>query len=137
QKFDPVERDHLNHSLGRAGESFVLDVERRRLTIAQRTDLAGKVRWISAEEGDGAGFDILSFDPSGHERLIEVKTTNGAAGTPFFLSRNEHATSAACSDSWHLHRVHRFSQAPRIFIIIPPLENAVKLRTETWRASFG
>jgi hypothetical protein len=48
---------------------------------------------MAAEDGDGAGYDILSFDPSGKERLIEVKTTNGAAKTPFFLTRNEHETS--------------------------------------------
>jgi hypothetical protein len=41
------------------------------------------------EDGDGAGFDVLSFEPDGRERLIEVKTTNGTAATPFFLTRNE------------------------------------------------
>jgi hypothetical protein len=45
------------------------------------------------EEGDGAGFDIASFDPDGRERFIEVKTTNGAATTPFFLTRNEMAVA--------------------------------------------
>lgn len=32
RKFDPVERDHRNRLPGRAGEAFVLDVERRKLT---------------------------------------------------------------------------------------------------------
>src|SRR5271157_5001720 len=31
RKFDPVERDNRNRALGRAGESFVLEVERRQL----------------------------------------------------------------------------------------------------------
>ena len=61
RKFDPVERDHRNRSLGRAGEEFVLDLEHRRLTDADRSDLARKIRWVAAEEGDGAGFDIFSF----------------------------------------------------------------------------
>ena len=43
--------------------------------------------------GDGAGFDVLSFDLGGKERLIEVKTTNGAARTPFFMTRNEMAVA--------------------------------------------
>lgn len=137
RKFDPVERDHRNRSLGRAGEAFVIEVERQQLANAHRSDLAGKVRWIAAEEGDGAGYDILSFDSSGRERLIEVKTTNGAARTPFFLTRNEHQTAAARAESWQLYRVHLFSQTPRIFTIAPPLESAVHLHTETWRASFG
>lgn len=137
RKFDPVERDHLNRSLGHAGESFVLEIERKRLLKADRADLAKGVRWISRDEGDGAGYDILSFDPLGHKRLIEVKTTNGAARTPFFLSRNEHHAAAAHSDSWELYRVHLFAQTPRIFKIAPPLDQALHLRTETWRASFS
>ena len=84
RKFDPVERDNRNRALGRAGESFVLEVERRQLAKLQRSDLSERVRWIADEDGDGAGYDILSFDASGRERLIEVKTTNGGANTPFF-----------------------------------------------------
>ena len=136
RKFDPVERDSRNRALGLAGESFVLELERRQLAKVQRSDLAHRVRWIAAEEGDGAGYDILSFDPAGRERLIEVKTTNGSAKTPFFLSRNEYETAAARMDSWHLYRVHLFAQTPRIFTLTPPLASAVRLRTEVWRASF-
>jgi len=32
--------------------------------------LAHKVRWVSEEDGDGAGYDILSFNPLGQERFI-------------------------------------------------------------------
>lgn len=136
RKFDPVERDHRNRTLGTAGEEFVIDVERRRLHEADRKDLARKIRWISAEEGDGAGYDVLSFDPAGRERLLEVKTTNGSARTPFFLSRNECAVALERPADWRIYRVHLFSTEPRIFTIAPPLEKAVNLRPETWRASF-
>lgn len=136
RKFDPVERDHRNRSLGTAGEEFVIDVERRRLTEADRGDLARKIRWIAAEDGDGAGYDILSFDPSGSERLLEVKTTNGSARTPFFLSRNECAVAVERPADWRIYRVHLFSTKPRIFTISPPLKQAVNLVPETWRASF-
>jgi Domain of unknown function (DUF3883) len=136
KKFDPVERDFRNRALGKAGEAFVIDVERKRLANADRHDLARNIRWVAAEEGDGAGYDILSFDPSGKERFIEVKTTNGAARTPFFLTRNEYQTAIARPDSWRLYRVHLFLQTPRIFSVAPPLETALHLRTEAWRASF-
>jgi hypothetical protein len=136
RKFDPVERDHRNRSLGKAGEAFVVDVERRQLAQADREDLARKVRWVSEEDGDGAGYDVFSFDPRGHERLIEVKTTNGAARTPFFLSRNECELATERSLDWRIYRVHLFARQPRIFTISPPLENKVQLRPETWRASF-
>jgi hypothetical protein len=137
QKFDPVERDLRSRSLGRAGEEFVLEIEKKRLEKFQRPDLLKKVRWISAEDGDGAGYDILSFEPDGRERLIEVNTTNGAARTPFFLSENERQRAAASAESWRLYRVHSFAQRPRIFKITPPLNDMLHLRPDTWRASFS
>ena len=136
RKFDPVARDERNRSLGRAGESFVFDVEKHRLAKANRADLARKVRWVAQEDGDGAGFDILSFSLGGDERLIEVKTTNGAARTPFVLSRNECALAIERSTDWRLYRVHMFARDPRIFTLIPPLDSWVHLSPETWRASF-
>lgn len=136
QKFDPVERDHRNRALGRAGEAFVIDLERHQLIEADRPDLASKVRWIASEDGDGAGYDVLSFNSGGRERLIEVKTTNGAARTPFFLSRNECALATERPADWQIYRVHLFAKEPRIFTIAPPLENAIKLTPETWRAHF-
>ena len=136
RKYDPVERDHRNRALGRAGEAFVLAIERQRLAEADRWDLARKIRWVAAEDGDGAGYDIFSFEPSGEERLIEVKTTNGAARTPFFLSRNECELAAVRPQDWRIYRVHMFAKQPRIFTILPPLEAAVRLMPETWRAFF-
>jgi Domain of unknown function (DUF3883) len=136
RKFDPVERDHRNRSLGKAGEEFVVSVERQKLEHADREDLARRVVWVSEEEGDGAGFDVLSFDPHGAERLIEVKTTNGAARTPFFLSRNECEMAIERPLDWSIYRVHLFARQPRIFTISPPLEGALHLNPETWRASF-
>jgi hypothetical protein len=136
RKFDPVERDLRNWSLGKAGEEFVVDVERCQLTGADRSDLARKVRWVAAEDGDGAGYDVLSFDATGCERLLEVKTTNGSARTPFFLTRNECDLAAERPQDWRIYRVYLFAKEPRIFTIAPPLEKALNLRPETWRASF-
>ncbi|MFN7924026.1 MAG: DUF3883 domain-containing protein [Bryobacteraceae bacterium] len=138
RKFDPIERDRRNRSLGRAGEEFVLDLERRRLTDGGFGDLASRVRWISEEEGDGAGYDVLSFDlVTGSERQIEVKTTNGSARTPFFVTRNEFAMSKRFAGEWRLYRVHHFAQGPRVFTLTPPLDSAVHLTPEVWRAEFG
>jgi hypothetical protein len=92
---------------------------------------------VAAEDGDGAGYDILSFDPDGgRERLIEVKTTNGAARTPFFISRNERAVALERPSDWCIYRVHLFARDARIFTIAPPLEAALNLSPQTWRASF-
>lgn len=73
-KYDVAERDACNRAPGRAGEERVLAHERASLLAAGRTDLAESIRWVSHVDGDGAGYDILSFDPDGSDRLIEVKT---------------------------------------------------------------
>ena len=122
--------------LGKAGEKFVFDLERKLLIDSARSDLARKVRWVGDEDGDGAGFDILSFDKNGSERLLEVKTTNGSARTPFFLTRNEHALAIERPEHWRIYRVHQFAKEPRIFKIDPPLEDKIDLRPDIWRASF-
>jgi hypothetical protein len=82
RKFDVAGRDERNRVLGRAGENIIYDHEKATLRSAGRQDLAGKVRWVSQEEGDGAGYDIASYTPEGQPRLIEVKTTNGWERTP-------------------------------------------------------
>ncbi len=47
------------------------------------------MRWVSDEDGDGAGYDIASFERDGRARLIEVKTTRGWERTPFHITCNE------------------------------------------------
>lgn len=137
RKFDPVERDFRNRTLGEAGEQRVFELECQRLMSAARADLARKVRWVSKEDGDGAGYDILSFAPeTGAERLIEVKTTNGGRTTPFFLTRNEKSVADERPNAFRLYRVFDFAREARLFTLEPPLERALVLNVETWRAGF-
>ena len=51
--------------LGKAGEEFVFELERQRLSMLGRKDLADNVRWVAGDDGDGYGFDILSFHGTG------------------------------------------------------------------------
>jgi len=136
RKFDPVERDFRNRALGKAGEAAVVDFERERLRRLERPDLARQVRWISQEDGDGAGYDVLSFDHQGRERLIEVKTTRGGAVTPFFLTRNEHSLAQERPSDFRIYRLHGFGREPRLFKLRPPLEDHVRFTVQTYRASF-
>lgn len=64
RKYDVAERDARNRSLGKAGKERVFAHERANLKAAGRGDLAEKVRWTAMEDGDGAGFDIGSFEPA-------------------------------------------------------------------------
>lgn len=136
RKFDVAGRDERNRSLGKAGEERVLHHERAILASAGRQDLARKVRWVSQEDGDGAGYDISSFSPEGEERLIEVKTTNGWERTPFHISRNELAVADSNRDSWTLFRLWNFSREPRAFELRPPLNTHVDLTATNFQANF-
>lgn len=136
RKFDVAGRDERNRALGKAGEEFVLDYERFTLRAAGRNDLARKVRWTSQEDGDGAGYDIGSFQPDGRLRLVEVKTTNGWERTPFHISRNELDVANERRDEWCLMRLWNFSREPKAFELHPPLEAHVSLTATAFQASF-
>ena len=136
RKFDVAGRDERNRTLGRAGEERVVAHERSALKVAGRDDLAQKVRWVSEEDGDGAGYDIASFTPDGRERLIEVKTTNGWERTPFYISRNELAVAEGRRSEWCLFRLWNFSREPKAFELHPPLDAHVSLTATAFQASF-
>ena len=135
RKFDVAARDARNRALGEAGEELVLRHERNTLRAAGHGNLAARVRWVSREDGDGAGFDIASFESDGRSRLIEVKTTNGWERTPFHITRTEMAAADAHRDNWHLIRLWDFARSPRAFSIRPPLDAHVQLTPTTFLAS--
>lgn len=137
RKFDVARRNERNRALGRAGEKRVLEHERSVLVRAGCEDLASKVRWTSKEDGDGAGYDIASFELDGRKRLIEVKTTNGWEYTPFYITRNELRVSEERFNEWVLFRLWNFSQEPKAFELRPPLDDHVRLTGMTFRASFS
>jgi Domain of unknown function (DUF3883) len=137
RKFDPVERDFRNRKLGRDGEELVFHFERERLRQLDRSDLVKKIRWVSEEDGDGAGYDILSFDEKGKERFLEVKTTVGSDITPFYITRNELSFSSERPEAFRLCRVFDFSLRPRMFELAPPLTNFVHLSPLSYEASFS
>lgn len=119
-RFSPARRDYLarearNRSLGLAGEELVLELESRQLHALGKKVLSERVEHVSVTQGDGLGYDILSFDETGRERLIEVKTTSFGELTPFFVSRTEVARSEADMECYSLYRLFDFRDRPRLF----------------------
>ena len=135
RKFDPALRDELNRALGLAGEEHIYEAEQRKLFDAGRHDLAKRVRWVSQADGDGLGYDVRSYDESGAEKWIEVKTTRGGNTTPFFLTRNENEVAKERPETFRLYRLYDFSKSPRLFTLRPPLEASLTLEPVTFRAS--
>jgi hypothetical protein len=136
RRFDVAERDARNRALGRAGEERIVRHERSSLAAGGRDDLAARVRWVSEQDGDGAGYDIASFEIDGRPRLIEVKTTNGWERTPFHISRNELAVADERRRDWCLVRLWNFARDPRAFELRAPLDAHVSLMPTSFQASF-
>ena len=134
RKFDPAARDARIREIGMLGEQRVFHSEQTRLKNDGRKDLASKVRWVSREDGDGAGYDIRSFTSTGQELFLEVKTTIGGAQTPFFISANEVDFSEEHPEHSRIFRVFDLPKVPRAFILRPPLENDLILTPKNFRA---
>ena len=130
-----LEREARNRSLGAAGELFVLNFERARLISQGKDALAGKIEHTSKTQGDGAGFDVLSYEESGVERLIEVKTTKYGRETPFFVSRNEVVVSEARAPTYQLYRLFGFRTEPRLFTLCGALSKTCRLSTTSYIAT--
>jgi hypothetical protein len=116
-----LELEARNAALGSAGEDFVVRYEIARLARAGCKDLASRVERVSSTAGDGLGFDVLSFESSGRDRLIEVKTTKYGPITPFFVTPNEVRVSETRAADYHLYRVFDFRKHPRLFLKRGPI----------------
>jgi hypothetical protein len=136
RKVDFAARDEANRRLGRAGEQWVLQFEQQRLAAAGMAALFERVDWVSERLGDGAGYDILSFDGDEARRYIEVKTTNGGLGSSFIVSRNELEFSRDAGEEFHLYRLFAFREAPRLYTLKGDLSRQVHLEPLDYRASF-
>ncbi|WP_290079328.1 DUF3883 domain-containing protein [Lactobacillus taiwanensis] len=86
-----IDWENLNgrkSKLGLLGEEYVMRYETNRvIKFGMRDD--DRVIHLSEEQGDGAGFDILSVNKNGKDKYIEVKTTTGNLDLPFYMSKNE------------------------------------------------
>jgi len=134
RKLDYASRDERNRTLGRNGEAWVLGFEEARLHEEQCPDLAVRIDWVSDRCGDGAGYDILSYEIDEVARFIEVKTTNGGSLTPIVVSQNEVGFSEEVENSFCLYRVFDFSRSPRLFILRGPLSASFDLEPMDYRA---
>lgn len=123
-----IERDRERERIGLDGEQFVFEAERVRLREANREELANRVRLVSSHD-DSAGYDILSFEETGTERRIEVKTTVRPESEYdcFWLTENEVRTAAEDA-AWTLCRVWSIDDNPHHRF----LGNVVQADCEGW-----
>ena len=126
--------------LGEAGEQVVIFREREILNREGREDLAKKIEQVSKTKGDYIGYDILSFDLSGAEKWIEVKTTKGRQSTKFHISENQISTSESHPTKYHLHRLYDFSlenQMTNLYVVSGNLRTPLSLDPTHHLAAVG
>lgn len=129
-----LEDEANNHSLGLAGEEFVLRFEHERLWRSGKRSLADRVEHVANSKGDYLGYDILSFEIGGRERLIEVKTTRYGAMNRFFASTNEVEVSEAHKHEYHLHRLFNFDKQPQFFVLSGSIRDTCQLKPVSFSA---
>jgi hypothetical protein len=137
RQYNYGERESQNRDLGERGESFVMEYEKFRLEKLGRRDLADAIEWTSKKRGDGAGYDVRSFDARSEKELfIEVKTTNSGKYQPFLISDNEVAFSEERSQQYALYRVFEFKTRCKIFVLAGSIKEHVNLLAKQYAATF-
>jgi hypothetical protein len=134
-KINYLEREQNNRSLGLSGEELVIEYEKWNFIRLGKEKYADQIRWISKEEGDGAGFDILSKNLDGKDKYIEVKTTKLSKENPFFFSRNELLFSQSHADRYNLYRLYNFTDDPKMFIRNGSLDQICNLTPINFRGT--
>jgi len=122
-----LEREATQRALGNEGERFVVRFEQARLLLARKDRLAARIEHVAEERGDGDGFDVLSFEETGKERLIEVKTTRYGKQTPFYVTRKEVRVSQQHPDQYQVYRVFSFRHSPRLFALPGAISESCQL----------
>ncbi len=100
-----IENEKEKKRIGDLGELLVLQYEQEKL---KSLGINKTPEHKSKSEGDGLGYDILSYDETGKEINIEVKTTTNKSDVPFFITRNELIKSQQNSEKFVLYRLYEF-----------------------------
>lgn len=100
-----IENEKEKKRIGDLGELLVLQHEQEKL---KSLGINKTPEHKSKSEGDGLGYDILSFNEEGKEIFIEVKTTANGVATPFYITRNELERSKQDSKKFFLYRLYEF-----------------------------
>lgn len=135
RKINYLEIEARNRSLGLAGEELIVRFEQERLWRAGQRKLSERVEHVSKTKGDGLGYDVLSFEDTGKEKFIEVKTTQFGAQTPFFASRREVDVSVELAQMFSLYRLYHFKTDPKLFLLPGSLRDSCSLQPELFKAA--
>lgn len=135
RKTDFISKAKNQKKLGFAGELMVMNYEIEILIKAGKEKLARQVRHVSEDDGDGAGYDILSYCTDGTIKYIEVKTTTGDINSSFNVTDNELEFSKLNSQNYYLYRIFDYDKVTntgKFYFIQGDIGNALVLRAQNY-----
>ncbi len=94
--------------IGNGGEELVYQ-DQLRLVGQYAPEYKNNVRHVSKLDGDGAGYDISSFDKDRKLVYIEVKSTTNKKETPFYMSSSEYEFFELHKDNYIIARVYDYN----------------------------
>lgn len=121
---NPITSNKTNYALtelkkaiqGERAENLVMLFEKDKLEKSGRPDLAKMVEQVSKTQGDGLGYDILSFNENGEQIYIEVKSKKHFNNIiDFYLTENEFRFLNANLNSF-IYYVYDIYENPKIHI---------------------
>jgi hypothetical protein len=133
---DFVEREERQRLLGRMAQDVAVESEVRRLTEAGHPTASKVVKPVWDEPA--RGYDILSAEPDGSPRHIEVKAARHAANgqLSFVLSANELRKSRSLQNYWFYLIVDVTTESPDIVAVPGDKVLDEYLTPMTFEASF-
>lgn len=138
-KPDYEKEEKRKTKLGDRGEKIVIMAEIDRVMKENRVTKAKAEKMVIRKslESDAIGYDILSVNPDGTPRYIEVKATKGKAGNmSFFYTINELQTAQGLKENYYVYLVYEIlSKNPKIWVLKNPFigENSLTLEPIKFR----
>lgn len=93
--------------IGNAGEEMVYK-DQIEFVKKYAPEYVKSVRHVSKLDGDGAGYDICSFNSNKKLVYIEVKSTTRRKETPFYMTASEYAFFELHKENYIIARVYEF-----------------------------
>ena len=106
KKIDYESLNKTKKNIGTFGEILIYNDEVRRVAEAGITK---EVEHVALTQGDGLGYDVLSYDEKGNELYIEVKTTKANQVDGFYLTEKELKVAHEHADNFRLYRVYNLN----------------------------
>lgn len=138
RKVDYIKINKSKEKVGFDSEELVYNLEKKKLIENNEENLANEVIWESKENGDGAGYDIKSFEKINGkyvEIYIEVKGTNKGINEPFDISKNEIDASNKYKERYYIYRISNiYSNNPKLYKINGRIEENFELEATSYKA---